>query len=100
MFGLVAGFELRPLLSVSSQATDVLGERLGGFGFAARAGFAGEHRSGFYYRVAFEAERYSSSFDGLDPAASTPRPGTADTTEPSSSSDTFLRFQALVGFAL
>lgn len=98
LFALEGMFELHPVLSPGQEAVDTYGKSGGGFGIGFRGGISGEMSFGVTYFAGVELLTFGSSFDGLDPAQFTPRPGYSDRFEPTSGSDTYLRILTGVGY--
>ncbi|MCA9671933.1 MAG: hypothetical protein KC503_40315 [Myxococcales bacterium] len=96
LIALHAGFDVRPLLKIGKEAVDSYGSRVGGLGFAVRAGAYGTHRSGVFYFLTFEYLSFSAEFAGLD--ASQVRGQTPDRAEATTGSDRYIRLWAGGGY--
>ena len=98
LFALEVGFDLRPLLAAGQEAIDALGQKEGGFSWSVRGGLSGRTSLGLFYGLMFEYLKFTTDFAGrYDITGSAPPVVRKD---PTSGSDSFIRFWLTVGYGM
>ena len=103
LIAIKAGIDIRPILAVGQEALDALGEKSGVFALGVRAGLGGKTSFGLYYGAMFEYQRFWADYAGRIEYANKPLPSNAPRslrTAPSSSTESYIRVWALLGYAI
>ena len=98
LIALEAGFDLRPLMAVGQEAVDAFGQKEGGFSWSLHAGVSGRTSMGLFYGLMFEYLRFSTDFGGRFDITGTAPPVVRK--DPTSGSDSFIRFWLTVGYGM
>ena len=98
LIALEVGFDLRPLMAVGQDAIDAFGQKEGGFSWSLRGGLSGRTSLGLFYGLMFEYLKFTTDFAGrFDITGSAPPVVRKD---PTSGSDSFIRFWFTVGYGM
>ena len=103
LIAIQAGIDLRPILAVGQEALDALGEKSGVFALAARGGIGGETAFGLFYGVTFEYQHFMADYAGRVEYQSKAIPAGAPSslrTVPSSTTESYIRVWAQLGFSI
>lgn len=101
LFAIIADFDLRPVLGMGQDAVNAFGAKESGFGWSIRAGLGGRLDLGLTYGLVFEYLRFSADFAGrYDIPNDKQLESPVQRRDPTSGSDSFIRFWAYVGYAL
>jgi len=103
LIALKVGFDVRPILAVGQEALDALGEKSGVFALAVRGGLGGKTSFGLYYGAVFEYQHFMADYAGRLEYANKQRPPDAPKSmrvTPSSTTESYIRVWALLGYAI
>lgn len=98
--GLVAGFDVRPVLKVGDEAVNAFGASSGGLGWSLRGGLGGAVAFGLFYRLVFEYLTLKNDFDGRFDIPNNVTVDPIYRRDPSTGKDAFIRGWLQIGYAL
>jgi len=98
-----AGIDIRPILAVGQEALDALGEKSGMFALAVRGGLGGRTAFGLFYGATFEYQHFMGDYSGRTEYKGKAIPAGAPAslrTAPSSTTESYIRVWALLGYSI